>query len=272
MSEVIVQPSPTGVTLFELQIINQQPVRVSRLTPNGPVTAFGSSGDDAFLAISSSDQTVYSLSGNAGNDILVGGGAGDTLVGGAGNDAQSGGAGNDTLSGGADNDSLLGGLGNDIVSGEAGNDLLFGGNGNDTLNGGAGADTVDGGAGNDTIVSSSGRDTLTGGAGKDTFRLEVGSTGRGGRGLDRIKDFNKQDTIEIGRQLLPGSRLKTGDLSGSEFVSVKSIKDLDSQEIAKIVYDRGTGLVYYNPLEGENVRLFQLQKNLNLSAGDFEIF
>ena len=46
-----------------------------------------------------------------------------------------------TISGGAGNDILIGGAGNDTISGNDGNDTLVGNAGNNTLTGGAGTDT-----------------------------------------------------------------------------------------------------------------------------------
>lgn len=64
------------------------------------------------------------ISGDAGNNRMIGTTAGDSLSGLGGNDALIGLAGNDTLSGGD------------------GNDFLFGGEGADSLDGGAGTDTA----------------------------------------------------------------------------------------------------------------------------------
>jgi hypothetical protein len=59
----------------------------------------------------------------------------------------SGDGGNDTLIGGEGNDTLKG----DYTSEDAGNDILFGNGGNDTLSGNAGDDTLTGGSGSDTF-------------------------------------------------------------------------------------------------------------------------
>jgi Ca2+-binding RTX toxin-like protein len=85
---------------------------------------------------------VAVISGNGGNNDLIGTGDADTISGNGGNDTLTGLGGNDTLNGGPDNDLLFGG---------DGNDLLFGGSGNDTLQGGAGADSINGDGGTDTV-------------------------------------------------------------------------------------------------------------------------
>jgi Ca2+-binding RTX toxin-like protein len=138
------------------------------------------------------------------------------------------------------------------------------------LVGGAGNDVLRGEAGDDVLNSGAGRDTMQGGAGKDRFRFEARSTG--GRQLDLIRDFKpKQDVIEISRSLLPGSRLKAGELKANDFQIVRGIRNADDAS-AKILYDRRSGIVYYNPNRGVEVPLFQMQKNLNVSASDFRIF
>ena len=60
--------------------------------------------------------------------------------------------GNNALLGGTLDDVLVGGRGNDALSGNAGDDELDGGDGDDTLTGGYGADELTGGDGDDTAV------------------------------------------------------------------------------------------------------------------------
>ena len=75
---------------------------------------------------------------------------------------------NDILSGNDGDDELIGGFGNDILRGGNGNDTLVGGGGNDALNGGSGNDTLSGGDGNDFLLGVGGVDTIDGGSGVDT--------------------------------------------------------------------------------------------------------
>ena len=127
------------------------------------------------------------LTGNALNNRIVGGGALDTLVGLGGNDYLDGGVGPDQMDGGLGNDTyvvddagdlvtdaggidtiigklavvaltggyaaidnLVSGIDTDFTgTGNAGANLLVGGAGDDSLDGGAGADTLQGGLGND---------------------------------------------------------------------------------------------------------------------------
>ncbi|NJL23664.1 MAG: hypothetical protein HC895_27320 [Leptolyngbyaceae cyanobacterium SM1_3_5] len=108
---------------------------------------------------------------------------------------------------------------------------------------------------------------ITTGAGRDIIRID---TVRGG--VDRITDFAKQDTIEISQDLVRGSGLRIGRLRATDFRAVQSIRDLEDEEAAKIIYERRTGFVYFNRENGRDVKLLQLDRNLNINAADFEIF
>lgn len=87
--------------------------------------------------------TAASLTGSAGDDVLV---ANDTLA-----SVLNGGQGNDTLWGQAGDDTLRGDAGDDTLRGGAGNDVLVGGAGNDKLVGGQGADRFVFGPGHDEL-------------------------------------------------------------------------------------------------------------------------
>ncbi|HLZ77533.1 calcium-binding protein [Phenylobacterium sp.] len=137
------------------------------------------------------------VSGNDGDDVLVGGAAADSLQGNAGNDTENGGAGDDIVVGGKDNDSQTGDAGNDIVWGNLGNDTLDGGAGNDQVRGGQGDDSISGGAGNDFISGDRGNDTESGGPGADIFH------GSQDAGIDKVLDFNLAEGDRV--QLDPGT-------------------------------------------------------------------
>ena len=112
-------------------------------TPN-----VGYSGADSFIYTVSDGQattpgtvnvTVSAMSstytfGGAGNDQLDFSARSNTQL-------VSGQGGDDTLIGGAGGDSLNGGVGNDLLVGNGGADSITGGSGSDTLAGGTGADT-----------------------------------------------------------------------------------------------------------------------------------
>ncbi|MGF1581442.1 MAG: DUF4397 domain-containing protein [Gemmataceae bacterium] len=108
--------------------------------------AYGRGGSDVIDASDVADLGVF-LSGDDGNDTLIGGGRGDFIVGGDGAD------------------SILGGAGADQLFGQDGDDELFGGRGNDLLSGGRGRDFLSGGRGFDFLLGGRGRDFLTGGFG-----------------------------------------------------------------------------------------------------------
>jgi Ca2+-binding RTX toxin-like protein len=296
MSELIVLPGsgdPPGSGLYPdygLQVISEQSVTLRRppTTPEGTIAATGSPVNDYIAAIDPNNLTIFNLAGGDGNDTLIGAAGSDAISGDAGDDAVQGGSGDDILDGGAGNDLLQGEDGNDFLQGGDGNDTLQGGNGRDLLIGGPGNDNLDGGPGDDVLIGGPGqdilvggdgsdrlqggrgKDLLTGGLGKDSFRFEKGSTGSKKRKrADVITDFNpKEDTIELDRRLLKG-KVNLGELKSEHFKSVKKIaNDID----AKIIYERRSGLLYFNPEKGATVVLMQLDKNLKITAANFEVF
>lgn len=143
--------------------------------------------------------------GGQDEDSIQGGRGDDTLLGGAGDDELRGGKGDDRLEGGTGDDCLIGGLGDDTLAAEAGDntlegnrgaDSLSGGSGNDLLRGGKGDDRIDGGAGDDTIHAGTGSDTLSGGAGRDVFAFKAGDE------ANLVLDFNlAEDRIELAADL-----------------------------------------------------------------------
>ncbi len=86
----------------------------------------GLGGDDIFKVndLSNTGVNLVSFSGGDGNDSFDGSAA-TTLL---------------QVSGDAGNDTLVGSSGNDVIDGGAGNDVITGGNGVDTLTGGTGSD------------------------------------------------------------------------------------------------------------------------------------
>lgn len=110
------------------------------------------------------------IRGRGGNDTLIGGQQGDRLSGDEGEDLLVGGSnGANRLQGGAGNDSLVGGMVGDQIFGEAGQDTLLGMDGDDGLYGGDGQDSLQGGNGDDVLVGGNDSDTVRGDAGSDTL-------------------------------------------------------------------------------------------------------
>ncbi len=278
MSEVIVILPPGSVEpIFGLQIFNEISIVLER-SPDGSIKVEGSTPGSnpptggATSPASGSSVTIHGTAGDdfmvvtLGDDTVFGEAGDDTIFGGLGDDRLSGDLGNDLLFGGAGDDILRGGDGQDLLNGGAGNDLLFGGKGNDTLIGRGGNDRLLGGKGNDLLVAGRGKDLLVGGSDADRFRFGQDSA----QGLDRIEDFKPgQDTIELSRALLPGSGLR-GRLRSSDFDAVTRLEQGASSQI---VYERSTGLVYYNPSRSGSapVALLEIDKNLNISANSFRI-
>jgi hypothetical protein len=125
---------------------------------DGGLTIFGGQGGDTIITgeenqpingdeggeIGGPDSAATYISGDLGNDSMVGGSEDDTILGGDGNDTGYGGFGNDYMEGNAGNDSMIGGRGDDTIYGGAGDDTLSGKGGVDLLVGRAGADTYEG--------------------------------------------------------------------------------------------------------------------------------
>lgn len=94
--------------------------------------------------------STYSLTGDAGNNVLTGNSGNNTITGGGGNDTIIGGLGNDSIDAGADNDTIIWNANNAS---------------NSNSNSGAdGHDVVDGGTGTDTFV-------INGSAADETYRI-----------------------------------------------------------------------------------------------------
>ncbi|PSH64259.1 hypothetical protein CU102_22300 [Phyllobacterium brassicacearum] len=212
------------------------------------------------------------LSGDDGNDLLIGTAVNDVLVGGTGDDILLGGIGYDKLEGGAGADVLDGGIGDndraiyenssagvrvDLAAGfgkggEAEGDILrniervLGSELDDTLigndkgvvlDGGHGNDAIRGGAGDDGLYGSYGDDVLEAGAGDDHLDPGVGS--------DQIDGGGGSDTIRLlGFYTLPGDEtlqhggvtvdLAAGTVLRGDFLedTISNIENVDATEYA----------------------------------------
>ena len=166
--------------------------------------ASGGIGNDTLRA--GSGENYSQLSGDAGNDTLVGstaaghrasmrGGTGaDDFVAGAGSDSvvyvgavavtvTADDVANDGIAGEGDNvragiEDIVGSSAPDTIIAGPVDNTLEGGDGNDVVSGGGGDDDVFGGSGDDTLDGQGGDDTFEGGAGADDVR--------GGEGVDAV--------------------------------------------------------------------------------------
>jgi Ca2+-binding RTX toxin-like protein len=111
---------------------------------------------------------LCTISGNSGNNHLVGTGGNDVICGDSGNDVISGGGGDDIIYGGSGKDDITGGKGKDLLFGGSGKDSVTGGKGRDQLNGGKGKDHLNGATGKDQLNGGTGQDHCDGGKGHDT--------------------------------------------------------------------------------------------------------
>jgi uncharacterized repeat protein (TIGR01451 family) len=111
-------------------------------------TITGTAGDDVLVGTAGPDV----IASYAGNDQIFSGGGKDLVCAGSGADLVVGGSGGDTLIGGSGPDRLIGGDGSDLLKGKAGRDRLRGQQGNDVLNGGRNRDSCKGGSGHNTLI------------------------------------------------------------------------------------------------------------------------
>ncbi|PMY66241.1 MULTISPECIES: S-layer family protein, partial [unclassified Pseudomonas] len=218
---------------------------------HGTYTASDSHGGSDSAAVSISYQDGHTLTGTAGDDVLLAG-SGDNLINaGDGNDVLIAGSGNNTLHGDAGNDLLFGGPGNDLLDGGTGNDTasyahasagvtvdlsllgaqntggagtdtltaienLVGSNYNDTLTGDNNANIITGGLGNDVLNGGGGDDLLIGGMGNNTLTGGSGSDTfqwqQGNSGHDLVTDFTPGiDKLDLS-QLLQGENASSASL------------------------------------------------------------
>jgi S-layer protein len=114
--------------------------------------------------------TSGTITGSAGDDVLLGDTGESTNI--------DGGAGDDTITGGSAAETINGGAGDDILDGNDGADTVNGGDGDDTITMGTSAtQTAAGGAGDDTVTAAGNLafgQTVTGGDGTDILSTNAG--------------------------------------------------------------------------------------------------
>jgi Ca2+-binding RTX toxin-like protein len=179
--------------------------------------------------------TATSVSGQLGDDALIGSEIGDDLIGGGGVDSLMGGGGRDHLTPDAGGGEAIGGKGRDTVSlagdgdwkindarsrlvqadeittlgsielaavtGGPGANLIFGDlfTGNLRLKGRGGGDLLQAGEGNDRILGGGGNDFVQGGSGDDEIEGSMGDDSLSGEsGKDELRGGGGEDTCRGG--------------------------------------------------------------------------
>ncbi|WP_442577932.1 calcium-binding protein [Mesorhizobium sp. ASY16-5R] len=207
--------NPGDQTLSDITVMPDGRLIVVYDTETGDST---NTHDAAFVILDPRDR---SISGDEGNDTIVGRldatfinglGGDDTLYGMGAKDTLTGGEGNDVLNGRGGADTLVGGIGDDVYYVDNAKDLIIesGGEGNDsaiasisyalgakmeiellrtTANGGTAAINLTGNASFQTIIGNAGDNVLNdGGAGNNDTLI-------GGKGNDTYRIYNSFDTI-----------------------------------------------------------------------------
>ncbi|MBC3774949.1 retention module-containing protein [Pseudomonas sp. SWRI99] len=218
---------------------------------NGSYTASDNHGGSDTANVGISYQDGHTLTGTAGDDILVAGAGNNVINAGDGNDVLTAGSGNNEMHGGAGNDLLYSGAGNDLLDGGTGSDTasyahataavtvnlgllgaqntlgagtdtltgienLLGSNFNDSLTGDGNSNVINGGLGNDVLNGGGGDDLLIGGLGNNTLTGGAGADTfqwlKGNSGHDLITDFTPgTDKLDLS-QLLQGENGSTASL------------------------------------------------------------
>ncbi|MGG7651278.1 retention module-containing protein [Pseudomonas sp. ES4] len=218
---------------------------------HGSYTANDSHGGSDNAAVTITYQDGHTLTGTAGDDVLVAGAGNNVINAGDGNDVLTAGSGNNEMHGDAGNDLLYSGAGNDLLDGGTGVDTasyahatagvtvnlgvlgaqntagagtdtltaienLTGSNFNDSLTGDNHSNIINGGLGNDMLNGGDGDDFLIGGLGNNTLTGGSGADTfqwlKGNSGHDVVTDFTPGiDKLDLS-QLLQGENSTAASL------------------------------------------------------------
>lgn len=198
-----------------LTMIGTDPLIVQSIDITGNTFSVDVSGGDDLLYVNPStvpSSIAFTLSGNTGNDTIIGGNGNEQLNGNSGNDSIDGTGGNDIIAGNSGNDWIWGGAGGDTLVGHDGDDTIGGGGGDndtadysyatvnldidlsvagsdeegatyvdsvdtsiETLIGGSGHDKLTGNSSKNRIEGRDGNDTITGGSNEDSLYGQNGN-------------------------------------------------------------------------------------------------
>ncbi|WP_408980976.1 Ig-like domain-containing protein [Pseudomonas sp. B21-040] len=218
---------------------------------HGTYTASDNHGGSDTAAVTITYQDGHTLTGTAGDDVMVAGTGNNIINAGDGNDVLTAGTGNNELHGGAGNDLLFSGTGNDLLDGGTGIDTvnythatagvtvdlslltpqntggagtdtltgienLVGSNFNDALTGDNNSNVINGGLGDDILKGGGGDDFMIGGLGNNTLTGGAGADTfqwlKGNSGHDVVTDFTPgTDKLDLS-QLLQGENSTTASL------------------------------------------------------------
>ncbi len=151
------------------------------------------------------------------------------------------------------------------LTGFAGKTAVTGSEGADTIHAADGGSELKGGGGNDWLWSGIGADTLRGGAGRDRFVFATDPSGA----IDRIADFVAvDDSVMLDHGVFTALPVTHGAIGRAAFWIGAQAHDASD----RIVYDAGTGALYYDADgngAGAQVQFAHLSANLALTHGDF---
>ncbi|MBV7511303.1 retention module-containing protein [Pseudomonas sp. PDM25] len=223
------------------------------ITPDahGTYAANDSHGGSDSGAVTITYQDGHTLTGTAGDDVLLAGAGNNVINAGDGNDVLTAGSGNNEMHGDAGNDLLYSGAGNDLLDGGTGVDTasyahatagvtvnlgvlgaqntagagtdtltaienLTGSNFNDSLTGDNHSNIINGGLGDDMLNGGGGDDFLIGGLGNNTLTGGSGADTfqwlKGNSGHDVVTDFTPGiDKLDLS-QLLQGENSTAASL------------------------------------------------------------